>query len=612
MIGKMREMAPTIMLIILIAFVGGTIFLDWGMNLGNSSTKKLVVGEINGKEIPLSYFDNLVNLERKRIQEQQRQDIPPEQYRLIPKQVWEREVNKRLMYELFRKMKLEASAEEVFNYMKRNPIPGIDTVSFFQTDNKFDTSKYEIFLNDPQNYEQYSWLKDIESYTAKNIIPARNFEILLSAGVFPSNTELAFQYEKKKNKVVFEYIKVTKDKFTYDSSFVEKGVSLYYESHRDSFKVEKMADLYFVKIPKKPTEADEKFYEQELLEIKSRIESSDKPLGEAFAAEATIESDDNQTASKGGDLDWFPQGAMVKEFDSIVFSMPVGTISAPVRTSYGYHLIYLEAREVKDGVLKAHARHILRKVVPTIETLDMLSERMDSLRTKMLEKGFIAAAKEEKGIILDSTGPFEKGALIPKIGYLSGAGNFAFGRTDLKVSERLENNDGFYLLAVKRIIPKGILPLAEVKEKIREKLIDSSKTLAAKAYIEKIRNTLTESSSLASYNQNDSLVKSGITDTVSGTSFIPEIGYGSPLVGAALALPEGKISSVIEEGGSFFVIKTVWKKIEEKIPVENSPELMDIGARLKNQIAQRIYYEWYLDYKNKMKIKSKVDEYYMD
>ena len=71
----------------------------------------------------------------------------------------------------------------------------------------------------------------------------------------------------------------------------------------------------------------------------------------------------------------------------------------------------------------------------------------------MLEKGFVAAAKEEKGIVFDSTGLFEKGSPIPGIGYLSGAGNFAFGKSDVEVSERLENS----VLAVQRRNPAPLM-----------------------------------------------------------------------------------------------------------------------------------------------------------
>jgi len=49
---------------------------------------------------------------------------------------------------------------------------------------------------------------------------------------------------------------------------------------------------------------------------------------------------------KGGDLGFFSQGQMVPEFNDTVFSMKVGTITTePVKTQFGYHVIYLEEKK---------------------------------------------------------------------------------------------------------------------------------------------------------------------------------------------------------------------------------------------------------------------------
>jgi hypothetical protein len=120
MINKMREIAPTIMIIVLVTFVGGTIFLDWGMNAASGSNKVTSAGKINGKEIPLNYFDKQVNVERQRLQESG-QNVNPAQSRLVPKQVWDREVERYLVSNAFKKLQLTASADEVFEYIKRNP-----------------------------------------------------------------------------------------------------------------------------------------------------------------------------------------------------------------------------------------------------------------------------------------------------------------------------------------------------------------------------------------------------------------------------------------------------------------------------------------------------------
>jgi peptidyl-prolyl cis-trans isomerase C len=47
---------------------------------------------------------------------------------------------------------------------------------------------------------------------------------------------------------------------------------------------------------------------------------------------------------RGGDLGSFGPGAMVPEFDKVVFSAPINVVQGPIRTQFGYHLIEVTAR----------------------------------------------------------------------------------------------------------------------------------------------------------------------------------------------------------------------------------------------------------------------------
>jgi len=72
--------------------------------------------------------------------------------------------------------------------------------------------------------------------------------------------------------------------------------------------------------------------------------------GEAFAAVAEEVSDDPASASAGGDLGLVARGIMDPAFEQAAFELPVGTLSEPVRSRFGYHLIEvteIKAREVK-------------------------------------------------------------------------------------------------------------------------------------------------------------------------------------------------------------------------------------------------------------------------
>ena len=79
--------------------------------------------------------------------------------------------------------------------------------------------------------------------------------------------------------------------------------------------------------------------EAEALKLKQRIEA-----GESFV-DLAKEYSQCPSGSGGGSLGQFGQGDMVPEFDQVVFGeLPVGQVSEPVQTQFGYHLIQVEKR----------------------------------------------------------------------------------------------------------------------------------------------------------------------------------------------------------------------------------------------------------------------------
>lgn len=79
----------------------------------------------------------------------------------------------------------------------------------------------------------------------------------------------------------------------------------------------------------------------QLPKVKAQIDSIYSLLkaGADFAQMAERESQDPGSARRGGDLGWFPSGAMVQPFDSISFALPNGALSEPFETAFGWHII---------------------------------------------------------------------------------------------------------------------------------------------------------------------------------------------------------------------------------------------------------------------------------
>lgn len=86
---------------------------------------------------------------------------------------------------------------------------------------------------------------------------------------------------------------------------------------------------------------DPKEKEKNDADAKAKIDTVAEEIkgGLAFDEAAKKYSEDPMTKDKGGDLDFFGKGQMVPEFETAIETLKPGEVSAPVKTSYGYHII---------------------------------------------------------------------------------------------------------------------------------------------------------------------------------------------------------------------------------------------------------------------------------
>lgn len=61
--------------------------------------------------------------------------------------------------------------------------------------------------------------------------------------------------------------------------------------------------------------------------------------GKITFAEAAEQYSKCPSGQQGGDLGYFGHGMMVPEFDKVSFELPVGVVSEPIQTQFGWHLI---------------------------------------------------------------------------------------------------------------------------------------------------------------------------------------------------------------------------------------------------------------------------------
>jgi parvulin-like peptidyl-prolyl isomerase len=134
-----------------------------------------------------------------------------------------------------------------------------------------------------------------------------------------------------------------------DTHFTELDLRSYYDSHKNEFEEAQGSHILIrfkgSSVPLKPGEKD--LTDEEAL-AKAKDLRAKILAGSDFATLAKAESDDTGSGAKGGDLGTFKHGQMVPAFDQAAFSLPVGQVSEPVKTQFGYHIIKITSRNARN------------------------------------------------------------------------------------------------------------------------------------------------------------------------------------------------------------------------------------------------------------------------
>jgi peptidyl-prolyl cis-trans isomerase C len=106
---------------------------------------------------------------------------------------------------------------------------------------------------------------------------------------------------------------------------------------------------------------DEKASREAENKIKALIERLKK--GEDFAALANEFTEDPSGKQNGGDLDYFTKDQMVPEFSAVAFRLEKGQISEPVRTQFGWHVLKVEDKRLRQPPQYEQVKDQLRNIV---------------------------------------------------------------------------------------------------------------------------------------------------------------------------------------------------------------------------------------------------------
>jgi peptidyl-prolyl cis-trans isomerase D len=118
-------------------------------------------------------------------------------------------------------------------------------------------------------------------------------------------------------------------------------------------------------------------------EAKEMIEDiASKTTARNFIRMANENTEDPSGKETGGDLGWFAaDGRMVAEFEQAAFNLNKGQVSDPIKTDFGYHIIYVEDRkEQKEALLEDYQEQFAIDIIQRnkVEELDALVAEVEN------------------------------------------------------------------------------------------------------------------------------------------------------------------------------------------------------------------------------------------
>ena len=129
--------------------------------------------------------------------------------------------------------------------------------------------------------------------------------------------------------------------------------------------------------------------------------------GRDFAELAVAMSQDQATRLEGGDLGYFSRGGILPAFGAVAFATPVGQVSEPFHTEFGWHLLkVIDRRRQPPPSLEALRPNIVR-----FYTFDQLEALIEGLRADAeIERPDLTPPPDEaESVVVDPSGPDETG-----------------------------------------------------------------------------------------------------------------------------------------------------------------------------------------------------------
>ena len=481
---------------VVLAFVV-TIFYSWGVQSTSGPTRS-EVATILGEPVSVREFQRAQNAlyQTYRGFFRNQPDVDLQERFNFREMALEQIASRRVLQRMAHQNGLTVTDAELYDR--------IAGISAFQEQGRFNPSRYQTVLQNqvppiaPKQFEEeqrrdltlekvYTLIRSTvqvttgeveQAYRSENEQVAVRYVILVpslfTTNVQVSDEELASYYEAHKDTYrepeqrKIRYIAISPQRFQSTADISEQEIAQYYTAHQEMFHREEQVRARHIlfKLPEEATAEQEAAVREKAEQVLHELRKDGD-----FAALAQQYSEDMASREKGGDLGFFSRGQMVKPFEDVAFSLPVGELSELVRTAFGYHILRLEdkiAGEVKPLVeVQQEIIEKIREEKTREATLTFVDDLMITIEDAPDQFTAVANQHELPVVTTPFVSPTGRVATVEAAPELV---QRAFTLIDQAVGT-LEGSDGIhYIFQVAEIQPPIVPEFAAVKERVLSNL----------------------------------------------------------------------------------------------------------------------------------------------
>tara|TARA_B100001109_G_scaffold254572_1_gene254598 strand:- start:2148 stop:4226 length:2079 start_codon:yes stop_codon:yes gene_type:complete len=284
--------------------------------------------------------------------------------------------------------------------------------------------------------------------------------------------------------------------------------------------------------------------------------------GADFEELAMTFSDDVASGQKGGDLDWFTEGMMVKPFSDAAFNAEVDEV-VQAESQFGIHII--KVTDKTEPKRKIQLAIIRRQALAGKETYEEVFNKANSFSIEATDVESFNTLVREKNIQRRSAILNENDNMVQGLAASRDIVRWATDAAENQVSEPFDVDDAFVVVVVEKVNEKGIPPLEDVKARIEYYVKQEKKA-------EMFKEEMSGATNLGELASKLNLSVENAEAVSFSNPSLPNSGIEPEVVGKAMTLEAGQMSVPIKGKNGVYVVQ-----LEQKLDA-GEPNLAGIRS----------------------------------